>query len=66
MSINLCACKCLALLALSGLISCSRPEPPADNPLKALVKALEKTNALQGQLIQQVEAQKRLLEEAGK
>lgn len=66
MNINLRTCKCLALLALSGLVSCSEPEPPADNRLKASVKALERADALQGQLIQQAEVQKHALEAAGK
>jgi hypothetical protein len=66
MNVNLRICKCIALLALSGLVSCSKPEKPADNPLKASVIALEKANALQGQLIEQAEAQKRVLEAAEK
>ena len=53
-------------MALSGLVSCSEVEPAADNPLKASVKALEKANALQGQLIEQAELQKRALEAAEK
>ena len=66
MNINLRTCNCIALLALFGLVSCSKSEPPPDNPLKASVKALEKAKALQGQLIQQAEAQRRALEAAEK
>lgn len=66
MNVNLHTCKWIALLALSGLVSCSEAEPAADNPLKASVKTLEKANALQGQLIQQAEVQQRALEAAEK
>jgi len=47
---------------LCGLASCSRPVPPENNPLVEPIKALEQAKAVQSQVMQQAEQQKRQLE----
>lgn len=48
------------------LASCSKPVPPENNPLLEPIKALEQAKALQSQVVQQAEQQKRQLEAAEK
>lgn len=56
----------VGLSMLCGLVSCSRQAPPENNPLMAPVKALEQAKALEGQIMQQAEQQKRVLDAAEK
>lgn len=58
--------KVIGLLLLSGLASCSKPAPPENNHLMEPVKALEQARAVESQLMQQAEQQKRMLEAAEK
>lgn len=51
---------------LCSLASCSRQTPPENNPLMAPVKALEQAKAVESQIMQQAEQQKRMLDAAEK
>lgn len=48
------------------LASCSKPVPPENNPLGEPIQALEQAKAVQSQVMQQAEQQKRQLEAAEK
>ncbi|MGV8891499.1 MAG: hypothetical protein ACOH2K_00825 [Burkholderiaceae bacterium] len=56
--------KAIGLLLLSSLVSCSKSAPPENNHPIELVKALEQAKAVESQLMQQAEQQKRMLEAA--
>lgn len=59
-------CQIMGLSMLCVLASCSRQVPPENNPLMAPVKTLEQARAVEGQIMQQAEQQKRMLDAAGK
>ncbi|MGV8899630.1 MAG: hypothetical protein ACOH2B_10390 [Burkholderiaceae bacterium] len=56
--------KVIGLLLLSSLASCSKPAPPENNHPIEPVKVLEQARAVESQLMQQAEQQKRMLEAA--
>ena len=58
--------KIVGLLMLCGLTSCSRPVPPENTSLRESIQALEQAKAVQSQVMQQAEQQKRQLEAAEK